>query len=270
MPVSRVMDILAAGMIENQKRHAVISDNIANLNSTGFKKDRQVYRTFGETMASVINNETLRSTNFKGLHDSIYYTPTISNEVVITEEVKTSFEQGDLRPTGNDFDVAIHGRGFFAVRTESGKDMYTRDGSFMLNSKRELVTGNGDKVLVYGGKEKRGVPLVIDGNEVSILEDGAVKVDGSYVGKLRIVDFDNYDILKKRGKSLFEYLGDEKGIREVSSDIRQGYLESSNVNAIDEMTEMLANTKHYELAGKSIKSVDGTLKRGITELAKFR
>ncbi len=266
MPVSHVIETLASGMVANQQRQDVISHNLANINANGYKKDIAVQRSF----ASALTSAETRNAPRTDLHHKIYHTSSTFAVPTYTHEVTTSFEQGDPRVTDNTFDVALMGNGFFTVETDQGAQ-YTRNGSFMLNNRNELVTARGEKVLGEGGADGEGFPITIDGESVSFREDGTVQVDGVAVGRMKIVSFGDEAKLKKRGNTLFTYHGAPAEITPAASvNVRQGYLEGSNVNSISQMTTMLTNTKQYELAGKSIKQVEQTLSRAIMELGKAK
>jgi flagellar basal-body rod protein FlgG len=262
MPVSYEIDTLASGMIANQDRHNVIANNIANVNSTGFKKDVPVERSFA-TVLSGVQKKGMRSS----LNDNIYHSEVLVDVPVMTHEIQTAHEQGDMRVSGNPLDLAIMGKGFFSVQGAQG-EVLTRNGNFMLNSNNELVTLRGERVLGEGGDG--GASIVINGTNATFQEDGTVQVDGLTVGRLKMVDVNDYTKLVKTGHGQFRYGGDAADVHPADVSIAQGYLESSNVNSITEMTRMLANTRQYELAGREMKSVEQTYNRAIVELGKFR
>ncbi len=266
MPVSRVMETLVSGMIANQERHEAISNNLANVNSIGFKKDVHATTSFSAVLSDVQGKRQVQ----QSLTDNIYRTTVGRDTKAYTRAIKTSHTQGDMRITGNNFDLSLMGEGFFSIQTDHGIE-YTRNGSFMLNSKNELITPQGNIVLGVGSQETEGIPIIIDGNNVTFLNDGTVNVDGVPVGQLRIVDFDDYTNLRKVGSSLFAYDGSEDGIMSAGSFfVEQGSLESSNVNSLSEMTAMLFNTRHFEMSGRSIKAVEQTINRAIAELGKLK
>jgi flagellar basal-body rod protein FlgF len=266
MPVSRVMGTLVAGMIETQKQQDVISNNLANVNTNGFKKDLAATRAFSRFLDEAQQGPRAA----KPLYDEIYHTNVLGDETMVVQEVKTYQGQGDMRLTGNTLDIALQGKGFIAIETEQGV-RYTRNGSFMLNSNNELVTSFGHRVLGEGGADGAGVPIVVTGTNVAFLEDGTVQADGMRAGKLKINDFEDHNLLVKNGHSLFDYQGDPEGVQPVEAySVEQGFLESSNVNAISEMTEMLQNTRLYEISGKALKSIEATINRMVTEVPKLK
>jgi len=266
MPVSRVIETLASGMIANEKRHNTISNNLANVNTVGFKKDITAYTSF----ASVLSNEQTRRGTQKSLSEEIYRTQVHADVPVLIDHIKTAHSQGDMRITGNNFDLALAGKGFFAIKTPEGT-RYTRAGNFILNSNNELVTNSGDMVLAVDEKMRDGVPVIIHGKSVNFVNDGTVQVDGIPTAQLRIVDFDDYEQLEKVGHSLFAYNGDARGIKRADDiTVESGYIEGSNVNAVSELTTMIANSRHYEISGSSFKGVEQTISRAIADLGKFK
>lgn len=266
MPVSRVIGTLVEGMIETQKQHDVISNNLANINTNGYKKDVAATRAFSHFLGEAQQGARVQ----KPLYDEIYHTNILGDKSMIVQEVKTFQGQGDMRLTGNTFDIALQGKGFIAIETPQGV-RYTRNGNFMLNKNNELVTSYGNRVLGEGGEDGAGVPIVINGTNVAFLDDGTVQADGMRAGKLKINDFEDHNLLVKNGHSLFDYQGNSDGIKTVESySVEQGFLEGSNVNAISEMTEMLQNTRLYEISGKALKSIEATINRMVTEVPKVR
>ncbi|MFH1076563.1 MAG: flagellar hook-basal body protein [Pseudomonadota bacterium] len=190
-----------------QYQIGVISNNIANSATSGYKKDRLVF------------NSVMKAKTF------------------------TDFKPGNLSRTGNSFDIALANNGFYQVQTPNGI-RYTRNGVFMLDSEKNLVNSNGDKVLGEGG------PVNIDGNEMNVTDKGEVYVDGEYVDKLAVVDIPDPKFLKKEGDSLFVYDNQAKEAQGVSAsqqiEVRQGYREESNVNPIEEMTKLIEASRLYE------------------------
>jgi len=266
MPISPTMETLVSGMIANQERHEVIANNIANVNAVGFKKDIPVNTTFSR-MLDAAESKPIKK---KNLTDQVFRTNFGVDTQAYTHEVRTAHGQGDPRITDNTFDVALLGKGFFTVQTPQGA-RYTRNGGFMLNGQNQLVTAKGDRGLIESTKTMEGVALIIDGDTVTFQTDGSVQVDGITVGKLNIVDFTDYSKLHKMGNALFTYAGDAQNITSAADvQLKQGYLESSNVNALTEMTGLLFNSRHYELSGKSIKAVENTLNRAIVDLGRFK
>jgi flagellar basal-body rod protein FlgG len=142
-------------------------------------------------------------------------------------------EQGDLNVTGNKLDIAITGNGFFKISTENGI-RYTRKGNFTLDTNGILITQGGERVMGKSG------PITITGKNISIDRKGNIQTDDGTMGQLDVVDFDNYEGLIKDGKTLFVNQTNEPEVEiPAESGISQGYTELSNVNAADEMVNMI-------------------------------
>lgn len=207
---------LIDGSITQQLRFETIANNMANSNTNGFKKD---IISFSEALETQSNSST-------------------------------DFSQGPLRFTGNDLDVALSSKGFFKIETPNGI-RYTRDGAFSVNAEGFIVTGNGDTVLGQNG------PITIEGGEVSIGRDGQVVVNNESLDKILVVDFDEPQLLRKEGWSCYSYQGENSGISTVSdAEIQHKYLESSNVNPMQETIEMIETYRAFESVQKAIQSID--------------
>ena len=222
--MSGIYDLID-GCLIHQLRFETISNNLANLDTNGFRKD-------------------LISFN-KALSMSFF--------------AKTDFTQGPVRYTGNDLDVALEGQGFFKIQTQRGI-RYTRDGAFGINAENVLVTHNGDAVLGQNG------PITITGRKVTIQGDGQVLVDNQPVDQLMLVDFEKPQLLTKEGKSCYAHKGKESEIVAAKeANLKQSYLESSNVNPTEEMINMLEAFRSFESAQKAIQSIDEMTSRMIND-----
>ena len=158
------------------------------------------------------------------------------------------FAQGISQKTDNPLDLSLHGDGFFVVQTKEG-EAYTRKGDFTVNGNNQIVTQLGDPVIGEGG------PIVLGNGKIHINEDGAVFVDESQVGKLKIVDFVDRQILRKTGNGLYIDEG-EAGVKKVDKpNISAGSIELSNVNVINEMAEMINIHRSFETYQKIIQQL---------------
>lgn len=216
---------LIDGSLVHQLRFETISNNLANQNTNGFRKD------------IISFNETL----------SMNYISEID------------FAPGPVRHTGNELDVALEGQGFFKVQTPAGI-RFTRDGAFSLNAEGVLVTRTGDAVLGQNG------PININGSKIDIGNDGQVLVDGQSVDKLVVVDFEQPQLLKKEGGSYYRHQLEESGALAADKvNVKQNYLESSNVNPTEEMIKMLEAFRSFESAQKAIQTIDEISSRMIND-----
>lgn len=243
----------ATGMVNEMKRLDVVSNNLANSATTAYKKEGATSQAFKDMLAIKINDET----------DSYIDRPIgyMSLGVKIGETY-TDYSTGNLRETGNTYDLALSGNGFFAISyadkngTESVR--YTRDGSFTVNSEGILMTKDGDFVLGDDG----GLITIPVGTEVSINESGIIEADGKEVARLQITDFEDYDYLKKFGENMYTAI-DGATTKAAQGKVYQGYLESSNVNVVSEMVNMITIARDYESNQKVIQSIDSTLERAV-------
>lgn len=239
----------ASAMVANQEKLNITSNNLANVNTTGYKKDQGVQRSFREVLISRIegNEATPIGTTGNG---------------VILDESYTNHTQGGLRRTGNSLDIAIEGTGFFEIQTPNGP-RYTRDGNFALNNQGQLVTQQGYPVM-----GERGPLQTVQGQAVNIDSDGQLYLGEIRGDRIRIVDFPDSRQLQKEGDNLFT-AGED--IVEPAADyqIKQGYLERSNVNIVQEMVQMIQVTRHFEANQKVITTIDSTLDKAVNSVGRL-
>ena len=239
---------VVSGAIAQEKRLAVISANLANAMTAGYKAHKPVFE--GVLSSSVIDVDQADNT-FVGLFDG-----------------HINFAEGSLINSGSKLDVAIQGEGFFAVRTAQGT-RYTRNGQFAIDRDKRLVTHDGDLVLGDNGE------ILLDGINVLVEQDGSVYVDkdgtlGNRVlaGKLKIVRFADNAYLQPIGRSLFANMNPE--MREIPAEectLNQGYYEASNVEVVREMIDMIACMRAYEAYSKVQQSF-GDMTSKLMEIAK--
>lgn len=232
----------------------VISNNLANVDTTGFKKDVVVSHSFPEKLAKRINdrkNGFSNNNNIGRMSLGVY-----------VGEVHTNYMQGSLNQTHNPFNIAIQGKGFFAIQTADGSEKYTRDGSFILAPDGRLMTKEGNLVLGENGV------ISLEQGDMRIDNDGNIFLDDEWVDKLRVVDFENPETLKKVGDNLLERTGNTQG-KTFEGSLIQGFLETSNVNIVKEMVDMITASRTYEANQKAILAHDETLGRAVNEVGKL-
>lgn len=248
--------IAKTGLEAQQTRMGVVSNNLANVSTTGFKRDRAnfedlFYQTVRQPGAQSSQDTTLPSGLMRGS----------GVRVVSTEKLHT---QGGVTQTGNSLDVAIEGRGFFQILRQDGSIGYSRDGSFQMDAQGQMVTSNG--FLLQPG-------IVIPENALSITigQDGIVSVmepgntAPTQVGNIQLADFVNPAGLQPIGQNLFletvssgaPQLSDP-GLNGVGT-VYQGALEASNVNVVEEMVNMIETQRAYEINSKAISTADQML-----------
>ncbi|MFT9495706.1 flagellar hook-basal body protein [Anaerosolibacter sp.] len=184
------------------------------------------------------------------------------NSGVRLDKIETNHHQGQLYETDNKMDLAIKGRGFFQVETPEGI-RYTRDGSFKLNTAGELVTNEGYPVLGSQGT------ILIEGAELAVSERGDILVDGETVDWLDMIEITNVKDLRKDGNNLYRLEdGLELETQAFTGQVLQGFLESSNVDSVKEMVEMITLFRNYESNQRMIKAYDDTLQRTVNDIGK--
>lgn len=244
----------AMGMMSQQTRLEVISNNIANASTVGFKRDSVFERNLIDSKASLYNIAS------SGEQDD----PPIGSYIDFT---KGSFEQ-----TGNKLDLAIDGDGFFLLSDDEGKEYLTRAGNFSINEDGDVVSSNGKYLMADGAR--LNIAKNMDGDtfnsdvrnsEIKVNDSGEIFVNNVSLGNLDIVDANNNVTLEKISYSDFIETGDNQYIhKDIGSvKIRQGWLENSNVNVIDEMVEMINLQRQFEAGSKVITTNDSTLDQSI-------
>ncbi len=243
---------LAEGtMLVQQAQLQVISNNLANLRTTGFKRDHAVETSFAEWMI-----HELRPAPGLPAKGTLHPVGTAAHNVA-TQETLTSFFQGPLEVTDRHLDFALVGNGFFQVQGLDGV-LYTRNGRFNINEEGILVTAEGYEVLGVGG------PLRLNSEEVRALPDGTLFVDGVQVGTLQIAVFGPDALMEKFGYNYFTTDAAEDG--EADYEVLNGFLEGSNVSLIREMTAMMAVRRTYEAAQKIMITYDQILNKAANDL----
>lgn len=238
--------LAAAGALVQQMRLEILANNVANVNTIGFKGEKTVFGIEDPATQTDVPETP------EGVQPLMPYAPPFATLI--------DFSQGALRETGNPLDVAINGRGFFSVQTPDGVQ-YTRQGSFSLNDEGVLVTPDGYPIVGEGGE------ITLEAGVVEIDDEGGVFVDGEEVDRLVITDFADQGVLKKAGQGRF-VLDDATAVgdRPPHTTLRQGYVETANVNAVAAMTEMIETSRAFEAYQKIIQSVDEATETSINDV----
>jgi flagellar basal-body rod protein FlgG len=242
------------GMANEQKRLDIISNNLANAATVGYKQDNVTTQSFDDVLTIKIKDAS-----------ELYHERPIGKMKLGVKlgEVYTDFGQGSLRETSNTFDVALEGKGFFqlSVTDKNGNEQtfYTRDGSFTMTHEGNIVDMNGNKLIGEGGN----ISVPVDASDIVIDTDGSVFADGVLVDKILITDFEDYNYLKKYGENMYSMVEGGTQIPSEAS-VHQGFTEQSNVNVVAEMVDMIAITRAYEANQKVIQTVDNTLEQAAS------
>jgi len=251
------LNIASTGMLAQQLNVEVISNNIANMNTTGFKRQRAEFQDLlYQSLERVGSNSSDAGT-------------IVPSGIQVGSGVKTGSvyritEQGNVVSTGNPYDIAIQGRGFLRVQLPSGEQAYTRAGSLAISAEGQLVTPEG---FVVGP----GVSIPAEATEVTINKQGQVQaklpgqVESSTVGQLELAIFFNEAGLEAKGSNLFNETP-SSGAAQVSTPgalgygtVLQGFVETSNVNPVSEITSLITAQRAYEMNSKVISASDEML-----------
>ncbi|HML82700.1 MAG: flagellar basal-body rod protein FlgG [Betaproteobacteria bacterium] len=252
----RSLYVAKTGLEAEQTRMDVIANNLANVNTSGFKGSRAVFQDLLYQNLTQPGAQSSQSTQYpSGLQLGTGVRP------VSTERLMT---QGNLTQTGNSLDVAINGQGFFQVLEPNGTIAYTRDGTFQLNNQGQLVTANGYLV-------QPTVTIPASAQSVTIGNDGTVSVTlpgqaaPQQVGALQLASFVNPTGLQSIGDNLYLQTGSsgapntgQPTLNGLGS-VQQGYLESSNVNVVAELVDMISTQRAYEVNSKAVTASDQML-----------
>ncbi len=240
-------------MVMNASRQQVISHNIANLQTPGFKQILTTAQGFMQDQ-SVFTNGNLQARQ-------VEYIGTLGLGTQIGQEF-IDYGQGAMQNTGNELDFALQGNGFFTVKTPDG-NRYTRDGRFLRDADNTLVTVDGFQVL-----DDAGQPIELPDGEVSVTQDGAISVNGTAAATLGIGVFaDPGTELEHTEGNLFT--GPTASTGEEVPQVVQGYLETSNANPSQLMTQLVEVGRSYEAAQKLVQSQDELLGRTIASLGRI-
>ena len=243
----------AAGLITGLFRQDIIANNLANVNTPGYKKDDASLRSFPAVLIRQMGGRLFP------FQPSLIEGVGVMGTGVLVDERLVDLEQGQLQQTKIPLDLAISGQGFFALQSPNGV-VYTRDGHFDVDAQGLLVNAEGFPVLGQGG------PIHLQGGQVQILEDGTVLEDGIAVDQLRLASFAP-EVLVRAGHTNFSLAA---GAQEqpVSGRVVQGALEASNVNPTQTMTSMIDVLRLYESSQRVLEIQNETLKRAVNDIGR--
>ena len=248
--------IAKTGLEAQQTRMGVVSNNLANVSTTGFKRDRAIFED--------LLYQNVRQPGAQSSQDTVLPSGLMRGTGVRTVATEKVHTQGNIVQTDNSLDVAIQGRGMFQILRPDGTMAYTRDGSFSMDSQGQLVTSNGYLVQpsITIPQSAQSVTIGADG-VVSVLQPG--NTAPTQVGTLQLADFINPEGLQPIGENLYVETV-SSGSPQLSNPglsgmgtVIQGSLESSNVNVVEEMVNMIETQRAYEMNSKAISTSDQML-----------
>lgn len=246
------------GMINEQYRMDIITNNMANADTCGYKQEGVTNQSFDSMLAVKIHDE------------SEYYYDRVIGDVslgVKMGEVYTDFSQGSIRETGNPYDLAISGDGFFSLRVtdRNGNDSikYTRAGEFQITSDGYIVDADGNHLQGDNGD----IQISTDSVDVVINGAGEIYEDGALTGQVSLTDFEDYNYLSKFGNTMYTAV-DGAVEKEAAGGIEQGWTEQSTVNIVSEMVNLITITRAYETNQKMISNADRMLDQAVNSVGK--
>lgn len=249
--MSRGLYTLTSGMLTQQRKVEINSNNIANINTAGYKKEQAITSNFGTLLINKLNQ------------DGIYETADPLAEVSlirITEDNNTIHSQGTLDETGGAFDFAIIGAGFFSVNN-NGNNLYTRNGSFNLDDDGYLVFSDKGRVQGEFGD------IYIGTDKYDFTEDGSIYVDGELIDRISVYDFEDYNVLDKASEGMFTANGAPLLLdRPV---LKKGMIERSNVNLTDEMTEVISSQRALQSNSQALKMYDTVMEMAANQIGRI-
>lgn len=269
-----------SGAIAQQKNVETIANNVANANTPGFKKDQAVFKEYLAALETAGSQVDLPQKEWKP--EDFYRSYNAEDAFVKVDGTYTLHEQGQLTPTGNAFDNAINGPGFFEVLTPNGI-RYTRQGNFSINNEGKIVTDKGFLVLSKSppptagedGKIVLSTPpesraITIGNNKLTVSLDGQVFAGPNKVADIALTEFNDIHALKKEGNALF-INPDQQNIKigESKTSVNQGFVEQSNVNAVSEMSSLINANRTFESIQRVIKTYDTMSGKAVNEISKF-
>lgn len=245
-----MIDALTAAsqiMMEDIQRMSVISQNLANVSTTAYKKQISVSVPFAAMMS--VGHGSNQMQPVTGMNQPVH-------------TALSDLKPGTMRNTAVPLDIAIEDAGFFEVRTEQGL-AYTRRGDFKLDGQSRLVTLQGDPVMATSGE------IVLTTSHPTIDQNGAIYENGKLVAQLKVVQFTNPETLVRSGPGLFVPGENSQFESERLARVRQGFLEASNVNSMEEMVKMIESMRHFESAQKIVQGYDEMMEKALRKLGEF-
>jgi flagellar basal body rod protein FlgG len=240
--------ITAAGMKAQIETLDLLGNNLANASTAGFKSDREFFRLFQSVLGRPDPNTA-----------EARWMPVVQGSVI-------DFEQGALTPTEGPLDVALSGPGFFATEATGGARLYTRNGAFRLSAQGLLETAEGHRVLDATGSPIRIPP----GSEIQVSDRGMIRVNGLNLAQLAVVTFEGQP-LTKAGLSYFQAPGGANPIPAAQTLVKQGYLESSNVNVPLAAVQLIQASRNFQVLSRIASLVADEMNgRAVEQLGSLR
>lgn len=257
-----------SGAIAQSARMDTIANNLANVNTTGFKKDRQIFNEYLTAYEKM--PDSMQIGRIPASVESFYDMNGGDKSYVDSAGTYTSFTQGSLKNSGSNLDMAIEGKGFFEVLTPEGV-RWTRNGSFQLDNSGKLTTKDGFPVLREGANDPAQRVIQLGDRNVTVTDRGDVYTGDNLIARMSVVSFVDPDQIQKQGSSLYKLKENSTAtpLAAVDARVHQGFIEGSNVNAVEEMTEMITAQRLFETTQQAIKAYDHMDEKLIGGLGKL-
>lgn len=279
MSVFRGFYTAATGMIAQQRRTEMLSNNIANANTTGYKADQSSIRAFPNMLLSSMKTGDAVASN--GFNQAASQQVGGVSTGVYMQETTPNFTQGSIVETENNTDIAlldatmpvneetgVAGSIFFKVTTADGGQAYTRNGNFTIDGEGYLTTAEGNYVL-----DENNERILVENQDLQIATDGTLSLDGQNVGRLGVAYSDDPNSLAKKENGLYytnnnENLANAYNTEDVNFTMQQGFTEGSNVDASQSMTAMTEAYRVFEANQKVLTAYDRSMEKAVNEIGK--
>lgn len=257
-----------SGAIAQQRQVETIANNVANANTPGFKKDKIIFKEYLETAEKGLDDIDLPNKEWKP--EDFNRTYGAERSFVKVDGTYTDHEQGQLTPTNNPLDVALNGPGMFEVLTPNGV-RYTRRGTFTISPQGKLVTDQGFLVLAKstGSTDPNSRTITLPDGKVNISMEGEISGKDGKIADLSLSEFKDQNALRKEGNSLFSNPDIANAQIAQKTATHQGFVEQSNVNAIEEMSALINANRNFESIQKVIKAYDSMSSKAVNDIPRF-
>lgn len=239
-----------SGLTALQTRQEIETNNLVNAETNGYKRQKTLMKNFRQVLLDEIHYKDA-TVNRKNMG--------VMERGVMVDDIITIYEQGTIVATDRNLDFALDGEGYFTIRGADGQEYFTRDGGFKLNFQGILVNNAGLEVLGENG------PISLQGNLISVDQDGSVFLDGNFVDRLKVV---NLEKPIKLGGNRFLPNGEVLPFDFSKGRVNQGFIEQSNSSTIDGITGFITLTRAFEANQRMIQTYDTTLEKAINEVGR--
>jgi len=247
------MKMASQGMLAMMANQDVVANNLANVNTAGFQSSTAMTQTFDSALQGQMEAQGYQAVG--GVNDGV---------PIVAVKTASKLEHGAMKATGNNMDLALGSNGFFTIQGKDGKSMYTRNGDFSVDDTGYLITNDGNRVMGFNGPVR-----IPPGKQFTVDDRGVVSVEGQEMGRLRVTEFSDLNQLYNVGSNAFKPK-DPNNIGQISGNpqIKQGFLEASNVSVVREMIKMMDIQRAYESNEKVMQSEDQMLQKAINEVGR--